>query len=119
MNIHQPGSRWSTMTDDERKQFLNMLTQFDKMVRAFRDMVRRVVSTDSEDSDPAWQQAELMDVYQQEVKRNLGRPESELWEGGAEVDDDSVDRFSQHCQGDYRRGSAANDCARQWRCRPG
>ena len=103
----------------ETEALLPLVQQFATMARAFRDMVRRAIRPEDTVSEPAWRQAELIDVYQSEVQRDLGRSEEDLWEGGAERDDDPLDRFADHCGRAFRSGLTEAQCARRWRCRSG
>jgi hypothetical protein len=107
-----------TISDDP-EDILLVIRQFVGMARAFRDMVRRALHPDDDTSEPAWREAELIDVYQSEVQRNLGRSEEDLWEGGAEPEDDPLDGFARHCGEAFRRGLTEAQCAQYWRCRPG
>ena len=106
-------------SDSDSTDLLPMVRQFAAMARAFREMVHRALHPDEGASEPSWREAELIDVYQSEVQRNLGRGEEDLWEGGAEPEDDPLDSFARHCGGAFRSGLSKAQCAQYWRCRPG
>jgi hypothetical protein len=52
------------------------------------------------------------------VQREIGRHEDDLWEGGAEPENDPMDGFCRHCAEDRRRGRSPTQSARRWRSRP-
>jgi hypothetical protein len=104
---------------DRPELLMTLIRGFGEMQRSFRDAMRRALRPDLGIMEPAWRQAELIELYQSEVQRSLGRGEADLWEGGAEPEDEPLDTFARHCVQAYRSGLTAMQCARRWRCRSG
>jgi hypothetical protein len=103
----------------QETELLPLIQRFAEMARAFRDAMCRALQPNEGVFEPAWREAELIDIYQSEVQRNVGRAEEDLWEGGAEPEDDPLDSFARHCSDAYRRGWSEAKCAQRWRERPG
>jgi len=89
-----------------------------ELIDAFFAALHRPQDTFEEASEPAWCDAEQNDLFCADVQREIGRHEDDLWEGGAEPENDPMDGFCRHCAEDRRRGRSPTQSARRWRSRP-
>ncbi len=117
MDIDRQHSQWEDL-EEEHWQFLQTNIQEVKAAHDLWKKARRAWSSEP-GIELAWRQAEEIDAYQAAVQLYLGRDDEDLWEGGAEPEDDPIDRFAEHCAAGYYRGLLPNRCAREWRCQPG